>query len=117
MAAKRNASPSRKPQNRGANSIFAVIGTLLLWGLGMETLLFGVHTAAAEYFEYLNRYGAHITIGSLGFDDPEGFRILEGPEAIYFGIAFCALGVMFGLWGFGMGLSIFAPKKSSESEL
>jgi hypothetical protein len=117
MATKRNSFHRTKPQKRGSHPIFAAIGTLVLWTLGMETLLFGVRTAAAEYFEYPNRDGASITIGSLGFDDPEGFRILEGSEAIYWGIAFCALGVMFGLWGFGVALSFFVPKKNGASEV
>jgi hypothetical protein len=114
--------PVKRSSTRGAKSrpparahpVGSAIGTLALLALGLVTFLFGKRSIATEYFEYANRYGSQITIGSLGFDDPEGFRILQGPDAIYWGIGFCAFGVMFGLWGCGIALSNFSPKKQPQ---
>src|SRR3954471_22332831 len=113
MPEKRPSAHLKNPRSgpRTSHPIAAAFGTLALLAFGIMTILFGKRAIVSEYFEYPNQLGPNLTIGSLGFNDDSGeFRILEGPEAIYWGIAFCALGVMFALWGCGIGLSIFTPK-------
>lgn len=114
MPVKSSSSHSRKPRlpERSSHPVAAAIGALVLLALGAVTFSFGKAAIVHGYFEYANRRDSNITIGSLGFDDASsGFRILQGQEAIHWGIAFCALGAMFGLWGFGLVLATFAAKK------
>lgn len=110
--------PKRKHRNNGeraapqkTNPIAGAIFSFVLLAIGAAVFLFGKRAIVAEYYEYPSRRA--LSIGSLGFYDKEGFRILEGPEAIYWGIAFCALGVMFGLWGCGIAFASLAGKNAS----
>ncbi len=108
MAAKSSSAGKPRRSHPAVTAVFAAV----LLALGTLTFRFGLAAIVHGYFEYPNRRGSNITIGSLGFDDPASdFRILPGPEAMYWGLAFCALGVMFGLWGLGMLLATFSRKK------
>lgn len=116
MPVKRYEYPSQSPRpaTGHSNPVVGAIFTAVLLAMGAVSFLFGRKAIVSEYFQYPNWHDSNITIGSLGVDDrAEGVRVLDGPDAIYWGIAFCALGVMLALWGCGVAIASLLPKKAS----